>query len=108
MKFDEILLVALAPISAVIMSLYAYRVYSFKLPSRTDLKRAKFGAFGEWILKKINLFKFIGPSIFAIGMTFSAIYGISNAIIFFNASVVLCIVGLLLIWLCVSWDIFIK
>ena len=108
MNFDDILLVVLAPISAVIMSLYAYRVYSFKLPSGNDLKRARFGAFGGWILKKINLFKFIGPSVFAIGMTFSAIYGISNAVIFFNASVVLCIFGLLLVWLCVSWDIFIK
>lgn len=108
MTVDEIVLVALAPISAVIFSLYAYRVYSFSIPSDNDLRKYKYGNIVSFLMRKVRIFIYIGPTILAIGFESAAIYSINGRSIFLHTSIVLCAVGVLLVWLCVSWDIFTK
>lgn len=108
MTVDEITLLAFAPISAVIFSLYAYRVYSLKIPSDNYIRKSKYGDFGSLLMRQVRIFIWIGPAILALGFTSTAIYSITNKSIFLNASIVLCAIGVLLVWLCVSWDILAK
>lgn len=56
MTVDEIVLVALAPISAIIFSLYAYRVYILNIPSDNDVRKSKYGNLGSFLMRQVKIF----------------------------------------------------
>lgn len=108
MTGEDAMLLAMAPISSVIFSLYVYRVYSFKTPSKSKIERARFGRFGYYILSKIKSLSVIGPILLSIGFLLSALYSIYDIQIYYFNGIAFSISGFLMIWLCVSWDILTK